>query len=259
MAKPEVKVEEVIEGTIPVSKARELMETAASRVVNRVLLALGVDQAVEPKELSKEVEEAVNALPVVDEVKASIRKDILSLSATDQAEWLKSFASLMANPLSFKVKAEEKPVEPVPAVSSEPVKTENKEEVMAAVKVEADVKQNMKSGDVPVAQDGAGAKQNFQKGEVSAIPGKVVTEDKLPIDVLPKAVKTGFELQTETEAMAKQSDKEINALKSAHGAKTENAKLASVLEDVKVIASDAKGLKLLQGFVAYAKKNAKKK
>jgi hypothetical protein len=147
-------------------------------------------------------------------------------------------------------------VVPIDEVSSETEQPkDNKEKTVMAsdIKVKADVSQNEKGankGDlVSGFQSGESAKQN--KGEVSAIPGRVVTESPA-LDTLPKSEKSGY--KTDYESLAKAADKEIEALKRGKGMLHEKSKLASILFEARKVASDAEGLKLLESFVAYAKK-----
>lgn len=271
MEKPAAAVVEEVKtddtGVIPVSKVREMLETAANRVASKLLVAFGIEEKPEdaPKapELSKEISDGVTALPVAEAVKATMRKDLLTMAAADQRAWLTSFEVLMVNPLSLTalaniaLKAEEAKTESTKEVSSEtPESTAEpkKEEVMAANVVTADAKQNPKAGEVSGFQSGESASSG-PKGNVPVVPGKVITEGPA-LDTLPKAVKTGHELKTDHEAMAAQADKEIEALKRGKGSLTEKSKLASTMLEVRRIA--ASDLALVESFVAYAKKKARR-
>jgi hypothetical protein len=262
MDKEKEVVSQEEQGVVSVTKVKELMETVAHRVADRLLVAFGIEE--KPKEekapeLSKEMSDGIDALPVADAVKASIRKDILTMTATDQATWLKSFSALIQNPLSLKqIQAEDQKTETVSeevsSETSQPTEVESKkEEVMAAVNVKADAKQNSKAGEVSGFQSGESASSG-PKGNVPSVPGKVVTEAPA-IQTLPKPVKTGHELKTDHEAMAAKADKEIEALKRNKGLVTEKSKLASTMLEVRKIA--AADPALVESFVAYAKKKSK--
>jgi hypothetical protein len=350
MDKKQESVEQKTEGVIPLAKARELMETAAEKVANRIMAAFGLED--KAKELSPEAEAAVEALPVADKVKASIKKDIVKLESEVQSLWVKAFAlkleqgnlhteitastredvakafasafvkadrwdspypeperdrnldkpfrqeqqtiadqpeklAAMLVELDQKLKAGGpespeylgllkealmlKPDKILQSVHAQYLTNDqkefaeravrastHKEEAMASeVKVTAEVKQNSKGGEVPGFQSGESASSGA-KGAVPSVPGRVITEDKLPIDVLPKAEKGGEHLKTDYESEAASFDKEVEALKRGKGQVTEKAKLASVISEIRSLASSDDGLKLVESFVAYAKKKAKK-
>ena len=126
------------------------------------------------------------------------------------------------------------------------------------VKITAEVSQNSKAGEVSGFQSGESASSG-PKGNVPSVPGKVITEDKLALDVLPKADKSKSGYKTDYESEASGFDKEVEALKRGKGSLTEKSKLASVMSDINTIASSNDGLKLVESFVAYAKKKSAKK
>lgn len=264
--KPEVTQEQ--EAVIPVSKAKELMEKVANSLADR-LLGTADEKPKEDKlpDLSPEAETMVKALSDADTVKASIRKDIAGLPSSSQVLWLKAYTlGIERTPNDEKarkfawsfVKPEEQKEEKVSSETPKPteVAEDKKEEVMAAeVKVKADANQNMKGGEVTGFQSGESASSG-PKGNVPTVPGKVLTEGPA-LDVLPKPVKTGYELKTDHEAMAAQADKAIEALKRGKGMLTEKSKLASTMFEVRKIATSPEGLRMVESFVAYAKKKSK--
>jgi len=258
---------EVVEDTISVSKAQELMERVANNLAEKLLgsadaIKKQADDNTVPTWKLTLVEDVVVAADDAQKAKAAVIKYLIAHpDIFDRVTGVGAHEATVNEADAIKVSESEKiekrgtVVVPIEEVSSETEQPNKEKTVMASDKVEvkAEVSQNEKGankGDlVSGFQNGENTKQN--KGEVSAVPGRVITEGP-SLDTLPKSEKSGY--KTDYESLAKAADKEIEALKRGKGMLQEKSKLASVLFEARKVASDAEGLRMLESFVEYAKK-----